>query len=357
MTAVGTKAEAVEPKSVAIVPEKQEKKAQEVVSNGRTVSTAPQSTETVVSVAKKTLTDADIQCLNTSHKRVEVLDVTGATTNGSLIVSRKAITTLLSSHPQVYLKGIFENRVAEIRKLLSESAQKAFDALLARAKTIFAEKFPGAKFDSAEVQSSKFLAENSIMLASIFVKLCETSVDEIAAIRKSPEVGEKLLQYLNSISLLNEIVAIINDIDNPLFFQRLRAVESLDLLLPILKKYEDTIADYMAALEQDPKCASFHKDITETVRKLRTYQWCLSGVDVVSSIVSVVTFGWITKRNVEGAVLEKLSGLLAEYPEKEVEETVERYKRLFKGIFTRMLILDEVHKPAAASSATSNAEK
>jgi hypothetical protein len=309
-----------------------------VMPNGRAVAPLAQNNDPVVSVAGKVLTDADIQDINTGYKKLKTIDVTGAIYNGSLVVSRKAIAVLLPNHPQLYVEGIFTNIVQELRSQISEPAQKAFDVMLARAKASFEKEFPQAVFDSAAVQSPTFVANHGVPLGGFAVSLCEASVQEIATIRQSPDVGEKILKFLKSTSLEEDIDALIKAIEPALFFENLRSVASLGQLLPILKKYEAPLEEYMQGLAKDPKCEWFQKDVTETITKLKMYQKYLWIISMASGIIS---------------------GLLGWYPAAEITATVERYKRLFSGILKHHLMLEEVSSSpqVSSSSVDSKAEK
>ncbi len=289
---------------------------QGVMTNGRTILTLVKSSDSIVSVAEKTLVDADIQSLNTTYKKLERIDITGATLNGSLIVSRKAIAVLVPNHPQVYVAGIFANIAQEVRKKLSESAQKAFDTILGRAKASFEGKFPNIVFDSSLVQSPKFVSEHSVPLAGVAVDLFEASTKELASIQESQDVKKSIIQSLNSTSFQEEMEALIKAIEPALFFENLRSTAFLNQLLPILKKYDAPLEEYMTALEKDPTCAWFQKDITETITKLKSFQKYLWFISAATGIIS---------------------GFLWLYPAAEVIVTVERYKRLFLGILKHCL--------------------
>ena len=312
--AASVKETAIQPNNAVISSEKEKA----VMTNGRTVSATTTNNDPIVSVVGKVLTDADIQSMNTAYTKLEKVDVAGAVHNGNLVISRKAIAILLPNHPQIYVEGIFTNITKEVRKLLSGPAQAAFDIIIARAKTSFAEKFPGLIFDSATVQSPKFMAEHNVAIASFMVGLGEACTKEFAIIQESPEIRKKIVQYVNSTPLPEELDGFIKEIAPTIFFESLRSVESLNLLLPILKKYEPAIEKYMLELEKDPKCAFFQKDVTETITKLRSFQKYLWLIEKASGIIS---------------------GLLWWYPNAEVIETVERYKRLFAGIFKRNLVV------------------
>lgn len=314
-TAIPTATPAVtQPNKAVVSPEKEKA----VMTNGRAVTPTPTNNDPIVSVAGKVLTDADMQSINETYTKLEKVDVSGAQHNGSLVISRKAIAVLLPNHPQIYVEGIFGNIVQEARKLLSEPAQAAFDTIIARAKSSFTEKFPGQIYDSAAVQSPKFVAEHGVAIGSFFVSLCEASTKEFAIIQESPEVRKKVVEYLNSTPLPAELDGFIKEIVPSVFFENLRSVQSLNQLLPILKKYEPQIEEYMLALEKDPKCASFQKDVTETITKLRSFQKYLWIIETASGIISMLLW-W--------------------YPHAEVIETVERYKRLFAGILKRHLAI------------------
>ena len=309
---------------------------QGVMTNGRKVSTPVQSNDSVVTLVGKTLVDADIQALNTNYKKLERVDVTGATLNGSLIVSRKAMAVLLPNHPQVYVAGIFTNIAQEIRKQLSESAQKAFDTILDRAKASFEKKFPNTVFDSSQVQSSKFVSEQSIPLAGLLIDLFEASTKEVATIQESQDVKKNILQYLSGTSFQEEMETLIKGIEPALFFEKLRSVAFLSQLLPILKKYETPLEEYMIGLEKNPKCAWFQKDVTETITKLKIYQKYLWIISLASGIIS---------------------NLLWLYPAAEVVTTVERYKRLFLGILKHHLGLETVSSSSTDSKTDSKSGK